>query len=154
MSVTASVVSNWPVVISVVDRERIDRLLDRISEDLGELTKLGEFGSALINDRIRLAAVKYYFITAIEGCARVAQHIIAAQGWPVAESNADAVRRLGANGVLPPPLAESVAKAVGFRNVLVHEYAEIDNQRVVANVRRLGDIEDFVKTVAAWSNSA
>jgi len=98
--------------------------------------------------------VKYYFITAIEGCARVAQHIIAAEGWPVAETNADAVRRLAANGVLPVALAESVARAVGFRNVLVHEYAEIDNDKVLANLWQLGDLEDFVKTVAGWSSTS
>jgi uncharacterized protein YutE (UPF0331/DUF86 family) len=135
----------------VVDQERLDRLLDRIASDLRELVQLRERGP---DDRTELAAVKYYFITAIEGCAKVAQHIIAAEGWPVAETNADAVRRLGANGVLPPPLAESVAKAVGFRNVLVHEYAEIDDEKVLANLWQLGDLEDFVKRVASWSSSS
>ncbi|HET8642319.1 MAG TPA: DUF86 domain-containing protein [Pseudonocardiaceae bacterium] len=137
----------------MVDQERIDRLLDRISSDIRELQKLAVRGSDLLTDRTALAATKYYFITAIEGCARVAQHLIADKGWRVADSNADSVRRLAAEGVLTPELAEAVARAVGFRNILVHEYAELDNHRVVANLDRLEDLRGFVTAVARWSNS-
>lgn len=137
----------------MVDQERIDRLLDRISSDIRELQKLAIRGSDLLTDRTALAATKYYFITAIEGCARVAQHLIADKGWRVADSNADSVRRLATEGVLSPELAEAVARAVGFRNILVHEYAELDNHRVVANLDRLDDLKGFVTAVARWSNS-
>jgi len=137
----------------MVDQERVDRLLDRIASDLRELESLAKLGTDLVGDRTALAATKYYFITAIEGCARVAQHIIADRGWRIADSNADAVRRLAAEGVLTTELAEAVAKAVGFRNVLVHEYAEIDNRRVVDNLHRLGDLHDFVTAIAQWMTS-
>jgi uncharacterized protein YutE (UPF0331/DUF86 family) len=137
----------------MVDQERVDRLLDRIASDVRELRRLRELRADLIADRTALAAAKYYFITAIEGCARVAQHIIVDQGWKVAESNADAVRRLGAEGVLTIELADALARAVGFRNVLVHEYAEIDNVRVVANLEHLDDLKDFAAAVARWSDS-
>jgi len=134
----------------MVDQERVDRLLARVADDLRELAGYRRRGAELLNDRTELAAAKYYFITAIEGCARVAQHLIAAEGWLVAESNADAVRRLGSQGVLDMSTAESVATAVGFRNILVHEYAEVDNQRVVNNLDRLSDLDAFVSSVAAW----
>ena len=107
----------------MVDQERVDRLLARVAADLRELAGYRRRGTELLDDRTELAAAKYYFITAIEGCARVAQHLIAAEGWLVAESNADAVRRLGSQGVLDMSTAESVATAVGFRNILVHEYS-------------------------------
>ena len=134
----------------MVDAERVDRLLSRISEDLGELTGYRRQGDALLRDRTALAATKYYLITAIEGCVRVAQHLIVAEGWPVPESNADAIRQLGAHHVLPPELAEAVARSVGFRNLLVHEYADIDDRRVLANLRRMEDLDGFVREVAAW----
>lgn len=87
----------------MVDQERVDRLLARIASDLRQLSGYRERGAELLGDRTELAAAKYYFITAIEGCARVAQHLIAAEGWLVAETNADAVRRLGSEGVLDAP---------------------------------------------------
>jgi uncharacterized protein YutE (UPF0331/DUF86 family) len=134
----------------MVDTERVDRLLSRISDDLRELTAYRAQGHALLNDRTALAATKYYLITAIEGCVRVAQHLIAAEGWPVPESNADAVRQLGAQQVLPADLATAVARSVGFRNLLVHEYADIDDGRVLDHLRRLDDLDRFVRSVAGW----
>jgi uncharacterized protein YutE (UPF0331/DUF86 family) len=138
----------------MVDQERVDRMLDRIASDVRRLAELRELGTGLIADHRALAAAKYYFITAIEGCVRVAHHLISDQEWKIADSNADAIRRLGAEEVLTVELAEALARAVGFRNILVHEYAEIDNLRVVANLDRLDDLTDFVAAVARWLTSA
>ena len=135
----------------MVDQERLDRLLDRVASDLKILNGYRAAGGDLLDDPIRLAAVKYHFITAIEGCARIAHHIIASQGWRVAESNADAVRALGTQRVVPVQTADAVARAVGFRNVLVHEYIDVDDGRVRDNLERLADLDAFVSQVAAWS---
>jgi uncharacterized protein YutE (UPF0331/DUF86 family) len=134
----------------VFDQERLDRLLDRVASDLKCLAGYHAAGD-LLDDPIRLAAVKYHFITAIEGCTRIAHHIIASEGWRIAESNADAVRMLGAQRVVLVPTAEAVARAVGLRNVLVHEYVDVDDGRVRDNLERLADFEAFVSQVAAWS---
>lgn len=134
----------------MVDAERVDRLLARVSSDLDELARYGERGQLLLSDGTALAATKYNFITAIEGCARVAQHIVVSEGWPVAESNSDAIRELGRKQVIPEAIAEAVGRAVGFRNLLVHEYAVIDDGRVLDNLRLIGDLERFVSAVAAW----
>lgn len=135
----------------MVDQERLDRLLDRVATDLKVLDGHRASEGELIADPTRLAAVKYIFITAIEGCARIAHHIIAAEGWSVAESNAEAVRRLGEHRVLPVQIADAVARAVGFHNVLVHEYVEVDDAQVCDNLERLADLWAFVSHVATWS---
>ena len=41
-------------------------------------------------------------------------------------------------------------KAVGFRNVLVHDYIEVDDSIVVDRLKSLGDLEEFVRQVAAY----
>lgn len=135
----------------MVDQERLDRLLDRVASDLKVLAGYRATAEGLLNDPTRLAAVKYHFITVIEGCARVAHHIIASEGWRVAESNADAVRALGKQRIVSASTAEAVARAVGFRNVLVHEYIDIDDEQVRDNLQRLDDLETFVAQIAAWS---
>jgi uncharacterized protein YutE (UPF0331/DUF86 family) len=38
----------------------------------------------------------------------------------------------------------------GFRNLLVHEYAEIDDLRVVGHLDDLADIDAFVRAVSQW----
>jgi uncharacterized protein YutE (UPF0331/DUF86 family) len=69
--------------------------------------------------------VKYTFVTAIEACVDVAQHICATEGWGPPADKGDAVGLLGEHGVLTLELAVSMRKAVGFRNVLVHDWSAL-----------------------------
>lgn len=64
--------------------------------------------------------------------------------------NGDAVRLLGEHGVCTPALARSIRQAVGFRNVLVHEYIRVNDDIVVDRLKALGDLKDFVSRVAAF----
>lgn len=45
---------------------------------------------------------------------------------------ADAFRALASAGVLDRDLAERLARAAGFRNLIVHAYADLDLRRVHA----------------------
>jgi uncharacterized protein YutE (UPF0331/DUF86 family) len=62
--------------------------------------------------------------------------------------NGDAVRLLGEHG------ACSIRQAVGFRNVLVHDYIRVNDDIVVGRLKALGDLEDFVSQVAAFATRA
>ena len=53
-------------------------------------------------------------------------------------------------GVVDADLAERVASAVGFRNVLVHEYVEVDDTIVLARLADHGDLDAFVAGVLRW----
>ena len=135
----------------MVDERRVRRLLQRIGDDLAYLgARAGADRSELRADPDRLAALKYVFVTAIEGCLNVAQHLCASEGWAPPSSNADALRILGRHGVLEADLAEVMARAVGFRNVLVHGYTDVDDSLVVGFLDRIPDLEQFVAAVAAW----
>lgn len=139
----------------MVDERRVRLLLQRIREDLEFLQARSRVDRpALRNDAERLAAVKYYLLTAIEGCIGVAQHMCASEGWGPPADNADAMRLLAKHGVLESALAASLASAVRFRNLLVHEYAVIDDDRVVAYLDHLADIDRFVSAVATRLKSA
>lgn len=138
----------------MVDERRVRRLLQRISEDLSYLSdRSSEDPKFLAGDPDRLLALKYVFVTTIEGCLNVAQHLCASEGWGPPESNADSLRILGRHGVLSLPLADAMALAVGFRNVLVHGYVDVDDRRVVAFLKEVGDLEAFVASVAAWTTN-
>lgn len=68
--------------------------------------------------------------------------------------NGDAVRLLGEHGVCTPALARSIRQAVGFRNVLVHEYVRVNDDIVTGRLKALGDLQDFVSQVAAFVTDA
>ena len=58
---------------------------------------------------------------------------------------------LARHGVIAAELAEVLARAVGFRNVLVHGYAEVDDDLVVAQLDRVERLEAFVADVSRWT---
>lgn len=98
--------------------------------------------------------MKYLFVVSIEAATDVAQHVCASEGWGPPATNADAMRLLARHNVLSEPLGDNLARAVGFRNLLVHQYAEIDDDRVVAMLDRLDDFDAFAVAVAQWLDAA
>jgi uncharacterized protein YutE (UPF0331/DUF86 family) len=137
----------------VIDEDRVLRLLRSIADDTAVLRQEAEASEQRRRDPIWLRGIKYTFVTAIEACVDVAQHICATEGWGPPADNGDAVRLLGTHGVLTPELAISMRKAVGFRNVLVHDYIEVDDEIVVRRLKGLSDLDEFVRQVAAYVTS-
>lgn len=91
-----------------------------------------------------LRGVKYTFVTAIEAGIDIAQHICSSEGWGPPADNGDTMRLLGTHGVLTADLAAALRKAVGFGNVLVHEYIQVSDEIVLARLDDLSDIDQFV----------
>jgi uncharacterized protein YutE (UPF0331/DUF86 family) len=138
----------------VIDEDRVLRLLRSIADDTAVLRREAEASEERRRDPIWLRGVKYTFVTAIEACVDVAQHLCATEGWGPPADNGDAVRLLGEHGVLTAELATSMRKAVGFRNVLVHDYIDVDDEIVVGRLKGLGDLDEFVRQVAAYVTGA
>ena len=102
----------------------------------------------VLADPARLGHVKYLFVTAIEGCIDAAQHVCASEGYGAPDTNADAMLALGRHGLLEDDEATAMARAVRFRNVLVHGYAAVDDRRVVGFLDDLGRLDGFVSSLA------
>jgi uncharacterized protein YutE (UPF0331/DUF86 family) len=134
----------------VVDEVRVLRLLRRITDDLAVLEHESRAEAARREDPVWLRGVKYTFVTAIEACVDIAHHLCAVQGWGPPSDNGDAVNLLGRHGILSHELASSLRKAVGFRNVLVHEYVEVSDDIVIARLNDLSDLWTFVREVTTW----
>lgn len=135
----------------MVDVERVTALLRRLDVEVRYLRARADDDRARLRaDEERLSGLKYRFITALETLINIAQHLCAAEGWGPPDSNAASVRLLGRHCVIEEDLAGRLAAAVGFRNVLVHQYAEVDDDQVVANLDDIGDLERFIAAAAAW----
>lgn len=59
----------------------------------------------------------------------------------------EAVRGLAADSRFPAALVDRLARLPGFRNVLVHEYVQLDYRRVIEALDDLGPIEEFAAVV-------
>lgn len=138
----------------MVDETRVLRLLRAVTDRVAALGAEADASPDRRRDPLWFPGVKYLFATAIEACVDVAQHVCAAQGWGPPSTNGDAVALLGTHGVLDAGLAASIRRAVGFRNVLVHDYAEVDDRIVEARLADLGDLRRFVASVVEWLPSS
>lgn len=63
---------------------------------------------------------------AIQNCIDIAAHMVSVEGTMVPGSVNEMFYFLEEKGILPAPLVEKMVKAVGFRNLLVHEYGKLD----------------------------
>jgi uncharacterized protein YutE (UPF0331/DUF86 family) len=119
--------------VTGVDREllaeraaAVGRHLDRVATHLpAEPAGLTPLSSATDTVVLHLwQAVQVVIDLAVSTCVRL--------GLGSPPTYADAFRRLAAGGVLDEGLAARLAAAAGFRNLIVHAYAELDLRRLHA----------------------
>lgn len=134
----------------MVDATRVTRLLRSLDEGLGSLARRQEATPAERQQETWLLAVKYLFVTTIEACIDIAQHLCSTESLGTPADNGDAIRRIGDAGIIERTTSQAVVAAVGFRNVLVHEYVDVDDQIVVERLRDHRDLGDFAHQIGDW----
>ncbi len=60
-----------------------------------------------------------------------------------------AILTLGRASILPSDFAQKLAPIAGFRNILVHNYLEIDGNEVYSKLQHLEDLETYMQHVNA-----
>jgi uncharacterized protein YutE (UPF0331/DUF86 family) len=85
---------------------------------------------------------------ALQECVALATHWLADAGLDVPGSYREVFMTLAERGSLPRPLAERLAAATGFRNLVAHQYGVVDSTRVHAMAaEELGDLLEFCDIV-------
>ncbi len=88
---------------------------------------------------------------AIEVCVDVANRVIADRGFRIPPTYAEAFEVLAEAGLLDAALRDAMSRMSQFRNVIVHQYTEIDAAIVVRILREhLGDFARFKAAVLEW----
>lgn len=90
--------------------------------------------------------VMFNLMQALQGCIDLAAHVVSDEGFGMAGSLNEFFYLLQERGVIHEDLTERLVRAVGFRNLCVHEYARLDLEKVYEiSFNGLGDIEEFMK---------
>ena len=136
-----------PVRAEVVRKKLLD-----IGESLGPASLLasGDGGAARESDLMLQWAVEHRLQIAAEALFDVGSHILAGEFQESVDEYREIPGRLRARGVLSEATARRLEGLAGFRNVLVHEYADVDLRRVHASLDRLGDFDAFLADVDGW----
>jgi len=80
----------------------------------------------------------------IEICVDISNHIISEEKMRVPVSYADTFKVLHDNSVIDLELLDTMEKMAKFRNIVVHQYEEVDSEIVVLILKKyLGDFERF-----------
>lgn len=131
----------------IVLRRRL-RVLERCIRALRLLRAMGR--DAFVNDQAIQDRAARNAQLAAQACADVALHIVAAAGHPTPETYAAGLAALATLGVVPADLADRLGGAVRLRNLLVHEYLEIDHGRLFDELGWIDDAVTFAQLVDRW----
>jgi len=96
-------------------------------------------------------AVEHGLQTSIQIVLDIGNHLLVDLGENNVEDYSGVIVRLGTAGILPVEFSKRIRPMAGFRNLLVHEYAEVDLKEVYRILRdHLDDFEDFGKHIEAY----
>jgi uncharacterized protein YutE (UPF0331/DUF86 family) len=85
---------------------------------------------------------------AIQNCIDLAAHIVSDDELGLPGSTNELFYLLEENGYLSRELAEKMIKAVGFRNLIVHEYVKIDLKQVYDIAQEdMKDLDVFLRAL-------
>jgi len=103
--------------------------------------------ATFMRDLDRQESIAFNMHLAIQNCMDIAAHIISDEGLGVPGSAGEMFFILQENGFLSADLADRMVKAVGFRNLLMHEYQKIDLQRLHKAAEQ--NVDDLIEYLSA-----
>jgi len=132
----------------MVDRDLIVSKADAVKKHVDRaMEKCKVDAVTFLNDRDCQDVVLFNIQMAVQNCIDIAAHIISDEGYGVPGSNNEMFYLLEENGYVETPVVEKMIAAVGFRNLVVHEYGKLDLEEVYKISRK--DIRDLLIYVAA-----
>ncbi len=120
----------------------IERHLKRIESKRG--IGLDEF----LNDIDLQDILLFNLQVAIQNCIDMASHIISDENMGIAGSTSEIFYLLQENSYINAELTGKVIGAVGLRNLLVHEYGNLDLKKVYKIIQNdINDLREFITSV-------
>jgi len=119
-------------------KSHLNRVLEKRNVDLDNFIK----------DIDRQESILFNIQTAVQNCIDIAAHIISEESFGVPGSITEMLYILEKNGYLDNDLTQKMVKAVGFRNLIVHEYGKIELEQVYAIAQDdINDLNEYLKAI-------
>ena len=134
----------------VVDRFVVAARVTKIREYVALLRKIRGLADErhFVNDPLIYGNAERYLQLAIQAVLDISHHIVADSDLPLPADSRSLFELLARQKVISKALSVKLAAMAGFRNILVHEYLEIDRHRVYrALTTDLRDFESFIRAV-------
>ena len=128
-----------------------DAILSKISiikNCLNTIQKVTSLDPAKLDDYMVEDVFVLNLQRAIQASIDMANIIIAMKGWRLPASYKDSFKELLKQKIIDQATFEQMSKMVGFRNIAVHEYQEL-NRAILASILKnnLKDLENFYSLI-------
>lgn len=123
----------------MLNHEFIQRKVKLIQEDLAKLEPLAKLTlNDIVRDAVKYGAVERYLERIITRAIDINRHCIAelGKGDEVTRTYEDTFLRMADLGIYPEEFAKEIAPSAGLRNILVHEYDEVDQRLVYQSIEK------------------
>lgn len=133
-----------------MDREVVEQKLESLRRCLRRIeTKCPAEASTLAADIDLQDIISLNLSRAVQISVDIGAHLVAGMEVPPPDTMGQTFDLLAQGGILSKELANRLKKAVGFRNIAVHNYESI-NWNIVHNIARnhLVDFSEFAKVVS------
>lgn len=137
----------------MADERVVSTKLEQIEQYHGELKEKQQSlaRTDLLTNTTEQRAVERMFENAIQACSDLAQHIATHDFDFDGVASKEAVRILGQEEVIDEGTMNTLVAAIGFRNVLAHEYGRVDYGEVYETLQTGLDVYDsFSRQIARW----
>lgn len=129
----------------MLKKNRIRDKLRELQEYYEELSELKE--EDFSNLKTRRACEKSFELCA-ETIIDICNLFISGLNFGMPEDNRDSIRKLIERKIIPKQLGENLMLLVGFRNLLVHRYGEIDSDKELTFFTEdIDDILNFISSI-------
>jgi uncharacterized protein YutE (UPF0331/DUF86 family) len=132
-----------------MDREVVEQKLETLRRCLQRIqSKCPADAELLAADLDLQDIVSLNLSRAVQLCVDIGAHLIAGMDTSAPDTMGQTFDILAKNGLLPEDLARSLKKAVGFRNIAIHNYDAV-NWHIVHSIAQthLNDFSEFAKIV-------
>ncbi len=129
----------------MVRPEVIRKRLERLDEYLAILRQLQRYSyDEFVGNPERYGSAERFLQLAIESLNDLGNHVVAEKGLGTIDWYSDIPRRLREAGLIDAAQEEVWIKMIGFRNILVHDYLNIDRSIVFRVLQdNLADLAAF-----------
>jgi len=127
----------------------LNRLFTEMDEALRKLKNLSKHSKDdFLAYYEKTDTAKYNFIVAIEAVIDICNRIISKRRLGLPQDYSDVIKLMSQHGIVEGDLVGRLVEMVKFRNMLVHIYWKIENDRLFHYLKEnLGDFEAFKEAI-------
>ncbi len=118
------------------NKELLRRKINKIENYIKEIEPLLVLTSnEIVSDILKLRTVERNFQLIVDTMLDINTHIISSENLKTPETLQETFLILGDGGVLPVDFVKKIAPVVGLRNIVVHEYEKVDNEKMMQDLK-------------------